>query len=194
MNEWDQNRLGGVKEICSAYISCGSCRLATDSLLQTALHNSGRVPLAELQDEVVHGEDGGEDFNLFTERGDGVLEVGEHASLADKRSETHHDVDLSETDVGACAENQPVFLPLPGLCAGQPSLRDELLRVLVDLWVMQGGIHGGDDHGALRNGVAVGDRVGLLGDIGNHDDGGSYTQGFTDNHVGVLHLVDQLRG
>jgi hypothetical protein len=138
-------------------------------------------------------EDGRENLDFLTERGNVVLPVQEHRSLADHGDEVHRSVGLAEAVVRTSTEHEPV-LDLLLSVTSDPSLRIEGVRVGVGLRIVESKVGRGNDHGTLRRSVLGGDGEVLLGKVGNHDHRGTVTESLLDNRTGISHLFEDIHG
>ncbi|KAH3671133.1 hypothetical protein OGAPHI_000844 [Ogataea philodendri] len=146
--------------------------------------------MSELHDQIIFWEEGGKHLDFLAERGHLVVKVEEHGSLSDQGGEGHEDVGLSKTSVHTGSKHKPILWSVPCWCSLDPSFWNELVWVLVDFRVVQSRIHGWNHHGSLWHSVVFADWVCLLGDVRNHDHRWSISEGLSDDHVGVLHLVN----
>jgi hypothetical protein len=149
------------------------------------------VPCARFRGNAYHGEDGGEHLDLLAQVGDLVVPVEHHASLADHEHQVGLRVCLAQAVVRPGTEHEPV-LGLLVRVAGDPALGLERVGVGVGLGVVQGQVGGGDDHGALGDGVLGCDGEVLLGEVGNHDYGRAVAQGLLDDRTGPGQLLKRV--
>lgn len=118
-----------------------------------------------------------------------VHPVKQQRRLSDKESKVELGVLLAKAVVGTGAEHEVVLRALYFSIASIVTLRVENIRVLVDLGIPERHVGGGDDHGALGNGVCGCDRESLLDNIGNHQHRRAVAQEFTDNGTGIGHRL-----
>lgn len=143
-----------------------------------------------------HGEDGGEHLDLLTQVGDLVVPVKHHTGLADHEHQVSLCICLTQAVVWPGTEHEPV-LGLLIRITGDPSLGLVRVGVGVGLSVVQGHVGGGNDHGALGNGVLGSDREVLLCEVGDHDYGRAVAESLLDNRTGpgqLLKSVERDRG
>jgi hypothetical protein len=143
-----------------------------------------------------HREDGGEHLDLLTQVGDLVVPVKHHTGLADHEHQISLCVCLTQAVVWPGTEHEPV-LGLLIRVTGDPSLGLVRVGVGVGLSVVQGHVGGGNDHGALGNGIFGSDREVLLREVRDHDYGRAVTESLLNDCTSpgqLLKVVKRDRG
>lgn len=125
-----------------------------------------------------------------------MVPVEHHTGLADHEHQVSLCVCLTQAVVWPGTKHEPV-LGLLIRVTGDPPLGLVRVGVGVGLSVVQGHVGGGDNHGALGDGVFGSDGEVLLRKVGDHDHGRAVTESLLDNRTSpgqLLEVVERDRG
>lgn len=123
-----------------------------------------------------------------------VLPVQHDRSLAQAESQVELSVVLTQTVVRASTKNEVVLGTLLLSISRVVSVGVEVVGVLVHVGIAKSHVSRGNDHGALGDGVGVGDGESLLDLVGNHQDGRAVSQKLSDDGASVSHRLEFVQG
>lgn len=121
-----------------------------------------------------------------------MLPVEEKRGLADEKGEVELSILLTEAVVRTDTENEIVLGTLGLGVTRVVTLGVKVVRVGVDLGVAESHVGGGNNHGALGDGVILADGERLLDEVGDHEHRRAVAEELTNNGTGVGHGLELL--
>ena len=119
-----------------------------------------------------------------------VLPVEEKRSLSDEKGKVELSILLTEAVVRTDTENEIVLGTLGLGITGVVTLGVKVVGVGVDFGVAESHVGGGNDHGALGDGVILSDGERLLDEVGDHEHRRAVAEKLTNNGAGVGHRLE----